>query len=251
MVSRYFIELSYNGKNYHGWQIQQNAITIQEVLNNKLSTLLNQEIYVVGCGRTDTGVHASQFFAHFDIETKLNEIEKLIFKLNRFLPEDIAIHNIFEVNKDASSRFDAISRTYKYYISLNKSPFIVDTSYQITYNFDIDKMNKASEILYNYKDFSCFSKSGTQTATNNCEITFANWEKIDGKLIFAITANRFLRNMVRAIVGTLIEIGKGDIEPEEIKNIIKSKSRSKAGTSAPAKGLFLTEIQYPENITKL
>lgn len=245
---RYFIELSYNGKIYHGWQKQPNAKSVQEVLENALSLLLDEKIAVIGCGRTDAGVHASQFFLHFDISKKVEEI-KLQFKLNAFLPNDIAIYQIFKVENDVHARFDAIYRSYEYRISLGKNPFLVDTTLQIKNKvFDMEKMNKAAKIMCEYKSFKCFSRSNTDVKTYNCTITNAVWKNEDNLLIFYITANRFLRNMVRAIVGTLLEIGTGKISIDDFKNIIKNQDRTKAGASVKAQGLFLCKIEYPEKV---
>lgn len=246
-MSRYFIEIAYNGSNYHGWQFQQNATSIQEEINKALSTILQTDTMVTGAGRTDTGVHAEQLYAHFDFE-QLNDLETLKFKLNNFLPNDISIYSIFEVNKDAHARFSATSRTYQYRITQKKNPFHSLSAYYFPYPLNIELMNKAAAELLNYKDFSSFSKSKTDTFTNNCEIIKAEWEAENGLLVFTITANRFLRNMVRAIVGTLLEIGQEKIKTSELKEIIESKNRSNAGTSAPAQGLFLTKINYPNSI---
>jgi tRNA pseudouridine38-40 synthase len=245
---RYFIECSYNGKNYHGWQIQNNAITVQETFEKALTVLLKEKISVIGAGRTDTGVHAKFFTAHFDIESEIPETEKLIFKLNRFLPSDIAVSNIFRVKDDLHARFSAISRTYKYFINFKKNPFENETSYYINYNLDFDKMNQAAEKLFDYIDFTSFSKLHTDTKTNNCEILFAKWHYDNLKAVFEIKADRFLRNMVRAIVGTLLEVGKNKISIKEFCEIIESKSRSDAGFSVPAHALFLTDIKYPNDI---
>jgi len=247
---RYFIELSYSGKMYHGWQIQPNAKSVQEMLEKALSLLLGEKIAVVGCGRTDAGVHASQFFLHFEVSEKVDVVQ-LEFKLNAFLPNDIAIHQIFIVKNDAHARFDAVFRSYEYRISLGKNPFLVDATLQVkNQSFDIEKMNKAAEILYEYENFKCFSRSKTDVKTYNCTITNAVWRKEGNLLIFYITANRFLRNMVRAIVGTLLEVGTGKINLNDFKNIIESKDRSHAGASVKAQGLFLCKIVYPKEIMK-
>ncbi|WP_271406785.1 tRNA pseudouridine(38-40) synthase TruA [Tenacibaculum soleae] len=240
---RYFIELAYKGKNYHGWQIQPDAISVQEKINKAISTVLRQNISITGAGRTDTGVHASQMFAHFDTNTLLTE--KFAFRLNALLPDDIVIFNIKLVHDDAHARFDANSRSYEYKIWLGRNPFSLDTSWQL-YNkkLNIDLMNQAASILYKHEDFECFSKVKTGVYTFNCSITNAQWIVKGNELTFYITANRFLRNMVRAIVGTLIDVGLGKTSINEFQNIIKSKNRSNAGTSAPAKGLFLTAVTY-------
>lgn len=244
---RYFIELSYNGKAYHGWQNQPNAISVQEVLEKALSTLLKEKIAVVGAGRTDTGVHAKQMFAHFDITEEFSS-EEIKYKLNSFLPKDIAIQDIFKVNDEAHARFDAISREYIYKISLHKNVFSFNDSYNFKQELDVSKMNDAAKILFEYEDFKCFSRSNTDVKTYNCNIMKANWIIEDDELVFTIKADRFLRNMVRAIVGTMINIGIGKIEVIDLHNIIKSKDRSKAGASVPGHALYLTKIEYPKSI---
>lgn len=241
--------MSYNGKAYHGWQRQPNSISVQQVLEKALSTLLRVPLTVMGAGRTDAGVHASQMYAHFDLDTDF-DIDNLIFKLNWFLPNDISVHRIFEVNDTAHARFNALSRTYHYRVSTTKNVFTEDFAYKIQLPLDVDKMNKACEILLQYKDFQCFSKSNTDVKTYYCTIKEAYWVLNKTELTFVITADRFLRNMVRAIVGTLINIGLGKIEVEELHTIISSKDRSKAGFSVPARGLFLMDIQYPDTIFK-
>jgi len=244
---RYFIEFSYNGRAYHGWQNQPNAITVQEVLEQAISTLLRQEIAVVGAGRTDAGVHAKQMFAHFDV-TELLEIKDLVFRLNAFLPEDIAVKNIRLAKPDAHARFDAIERTYEYWVVRNKNPFYLQSAHVSLLPLDMDAMNKAAAILMEYTNFECFSKSNTDVKTFDCDVKHAIWQEAGEKLVFAITANRFLRNMVRAIVGTLLEIGLGKKQPGAIRDIIASRDRGNAGASVPAKGLYLTKVMYPESI---
>ena len=240
---RYFIELAYKGKNYHGWQIQPDAISVQGKINKVISTVLRENIIITGAGRTDAGVHASQMFAHFDTDKILNN--DFGFRLNALLPDDIVIYNIKLVHNDAHARFDAHSRSYEYKIWLGRNPFSLDTSWQL-YNqkLDIDLMNQAAEILYEYEDFECFSKVKTGVYTFNCNVTNAIWVLKDNELTFHISANRFLRNMVRAIVGTLIDVGTKKITINDFKKIIDSKNRSNAGTSVPAKGLFLTKVAY-------
>jgi tRNA pseudouridine38-40 synthase len=251
LKKRYFIRLSYKGTNYHGWQIQPNASSIQEEVNKALSTVLNQEVNVVGCGRTDTGVHASDFMAHFEVaESFCFEVEKLSFKMNRFLPKDIAIHEIFRVAKDMHARFDAISRTYFYRITKDKNPFRSETHWQIPYSLDIVAMNEAAKILFEYIDFTSFSKLHTDVKTNNCKIAKAEWSESDDEIIFTIKADRFLRNMVRAIVGTLVEVGRGKMDVAAFRQVIECKNRSKAGTSVPGHALFLAEIEYPKDIKR-
>lgn len=240
---RYFIELSYNGKNYHGWQIQPDAISVQEKLNNALSTIFQEKIEVVGAGRTDSGVHASQMFAHFDIEKKLKK--EVVFRINSILPNDIAVSQVFLVNNEKHARFDASSRSYEYKIWLGRNPFLLDFSWQIhSQKPNLDLMNKAAKLLLEYTDFQTFSKVKTEVYTFNCDITEAYWIQNKNELIFHISANRFLRNMVRAIVGTLLDVGLGKISIEDFEQIIESKNRANAGLSVPAKGLFLTHIKY-------
>lgn len=244
---RYFIELSYNGSAYHGWQNQPNAISVQQVLEEALATLLQSKTEIVGAGRTDTGVHASQMFAHFDFDNEI-DTPNLVYKLNSFLPNDIAISDVFRVKEDSHARFDALSRTYLYKISTIKNVFNTDFAYRLQLPLDVEKMNEACKILFIYNDFQCFSKSNTDVKTYNCTITKAEWFKDNDEIIFLITADRFLRNMVRAIVGTMINIGLGKIKVDDLHEIIKSKNRSEAGYSVPAHGLYLTQIVYPESI---
>ncbi len=245
---RYFIELSYNGKKYFGWQIQPDVVSVQEKVNLAFSTILNTPILTTAAGRTDTGVHASQMFVHIDTEVTL-DTDDYIYKLNAVLPDDIAIHSIFKVQKEAHTRFHANSRSYEYKIFQGRNPFLLDTTWQLyQQKLDIPKMNKAAEILLVHQNFKCFSRSKTDVKTYNCTITRAEWIQ-DGKLLtFHITADRFLRNMVRAIVGTLIDVGKGKKEITDLEKIIKSQDRSNAGSSAPAQGLTLTGVTYPETI---
>ncbi|MBI9068167.1 MAG: tRNA pseudouridine(38-40) synthase TruA [Salinivirgaceae bacterium] len=243
---RYFIKLDYNGSAFHGWQIQPNAITVQETLEFALSKLLKEEIKIVGCGRTDTGVHAKNFIAHFDSTTKhLESNNPLLYKLNKFIPKQIVVHSIHKVPNDAHSRFDATSRTYKYFINRKKDVFNFENCYNLTLPLNILEMKKAAEKLFSYIDFTSFSKINTDTKTNNCTIMQALFEEIDDQLIFTIKADRFLRNMVRAIVGTLLDVGKGKISVDDFCKIIESKDRCKAGASAPGNALFLIKVTYP------
>jgi tRNA pseudouridine38-40 synthase len=244
---RYFIDLSYNGKNYHGWQHQPDAVTVQDTVENALSTLLREQISIVGAGRTDTGVHARQMIAHADI-TQLFDTEELAFKMNSFLPWDISIHKIVEVNPEAHARFDAIQRTYQYQITGRKDPFLEGFAYQLHHIPDIDLLITASKVLLEYNDFQCFSRSKTDVKTYHCTVKEAAWSKIEDRLTFTITADRFLRNMVRAIVGTLLDVGFGTITIDDLHNIIRSKDRGRAGKSVPAHGLYLTEVIYPKEI---
>ena len=245
---RYFIELAYKGTNYHGWQIQPNAVSIQECIQKAFSTILRVEIEVVGAGRTDAGVHAEQLFAHFDFTSEIN-IEETIYKTNAVLPDDIIVFNIFKVTDEAHARFDADCRSYEYRILLGRNPFQIETTWQlINKKLNVEKMNEAAQILLTYTDFQCFSRSNTDVRTYNCKVTNAEWKLDENLLVFYISADRFLRNMVRAIVGTLIEIGEGKTTIEEFRKIIESKDRCEAGPSAPAHGLFLTQVGYPKSI---
>ncbi|NAS32489.1 tRNA pseudouridine(38-40) synthase TruA [Flavobacteriaceae bacterium R38] len=246
---RYFLEFSYNGKQYHGWQKQPNAISVQECIEKALSTLMRTPIMIVGAGRTDAGVHAKQMFAHFDIDENI-DTDNLTHRLNSFLPRDIGIHQLYKVVDTAHARFDAVSRTYEYWIVYKKDPFLTDYAYLSRQNLDLEKMNEVSQLLFEYEDFQCFSKSNTDVKTYRCDIMEANWKQDDEKLIFTIKADRFLRNMVRAIVGTLLQVGSGQISKEDVKKIIESKNRSKAGASVPAHALYLTQVIYPKNLFK-
>ena len=240
---RYFIEFSYNGKNYFGYQIQPKDISVQEELEKALSTILREEIKTTGAGRTDTGVHAKKMFAHFDTEQELSG--QLSHKLNSFLPTDISIKRIFKVKDDFHARFDATFRTYEYYISLEKNPFTQDSAWQHWRKpLDINKMNEACKILFEYEDFTSFAKLHTDNKTNLCKMYKAEWEQNGTELKFTISANRFLRNMVRAIVGTMVEVGSGKIQPEDVRKVIENKNRNSAGTSAPAHALFLVDVGY-------
>lgn len=241
---RYFIEFAYNGKDYFGFQVQPNAISIQETLDKTLSLLLRDKIEIVGAGRTDSGVHAKQMYAHFDTEVEF-DTTAIIQKLNSFLPKDIVIFRIIEVHADAHARFDATSRTYEYHINTFKDVFNMDGSWKVNHKLDLNLMNEASKILFEYIDFECFSKIHTDVRTFNCKITEAYWQQNDNQIIFTITADRFLRNMVRAIVGTLVNVGVHKTSLEDFRNIIESKNRSKAGFSVPAHGLYLTKVKYP------
>lgn len=240
---RYFIELAYKGTNYHGWQSQPDANSVQETINNGLSVLLKAPINIVGAGRTDTGVHAKQMYAHFDSENEF-DTPQLVHKLNSFLPKDIVIFDIFQVAAEVHARFDAFKRTYEYQIHTRKDAFENDGSYQYQLPLDIIKMNQACELLFIHNDFECFSKVNTDVHTFNCVIFEANWKQEGSNIVFTITADRFLRNMVRAIVGTMINIGNGKISLADFEKIIESKDRSQAGFSVPAHGLYLTKIEY-------
>ncbi len=241
---RYFLEFAYKGTNYHGWQYQPNASSVQETLNKALSTLYKTEIDLVGAGRTDTGVHAKQMFAHFDLDFEI-DVSHFIHKLNSFLAEDIAILNIHLVADDNHARFDATKRTYEYHIHNTKEVFSTDTSWHYHNELNVELMNAACKELFNHSDFECFSKVHTDVNTFNCKIMEAHWQQNGNKLIFTIAADRFLRNMVRAIVGTMVNIGLEKVSLQEFKQIIESKDRNKAGFSVPAHGLYLTKVEYP------
>jgi len=241
---RYFIEFAYNGKNYHGWQSQPNASSVQETLAKALSVILRSEIELMGAGRTDTGVHAKQMFAHFDSDEIL-ENDFLVNKLNAYLPKDIVVYKIIPVSEEAHARFDATKRTYEYHIHTYKNAFENESSWYHHQHLDLEKMNEASKILFDYEDFQCFSKSNTDVKTYNCKIVEAHWERNNEKIIFTISADRFLRNMVRAVVGTMVEIGSGKKNIDDFKKILESKDRNQAGPSAPAHGLYLTQVKYP------
>ncbi|MDO5570737.1 MAG: tRNA pseudouridine(38-40) synthase TruA [Bacteroidales bacterium] len=248
-MKRYFIFLSYNGANYHGWQIQPKDSSVQQTIEEKLSMILREKITVTGAGRTDTGVNASLMVAHFDIEKEIEDVDLLADRLNRVLPKDIAIEKIVAVKDDAHARFSALARTYKYYVTSKKDPFGGDFKYRLRGEIDVDKMNQAASMLFDYIDFTSFSKLHTDVKTNNCKIMYAKWERIgDDDLIFTIKADRFLRNMVRAIVGTLLLVGRGKLSLDGFKNIIEQKDRCKAGDSAIAGALFLVDIEYPDSV---
>ncbi len=245
-VQRYFIEIAYNGTAYHGWQIQKNALSVQEFVNKVLSTLCRQDIETLGCGRTDTGVHARQLFAHVDIPNDMDVLNpQFLLSMNSMLPFDIMVKRFIKVAPDAHARFDATMRSYQYHIHFIKDPFLHNLSWLLRDKPDLALMNQAAAILMEYQDFSCFSKSNTKTLTNNCLIQRAEWVKTENGIAFHISADRFLRNMVRAIVGTLIRVGKKEMEVEDIRKVIDSKNRSVAGESVAACGLYLTEVIYP------
>jgi len=247
---RYFLQLSYNGLAYHGWQIQPNGTTVQEVLNDRLSRLLRKEIMVTGCGRTDAGVHARDFYAHFDFpeEWDTAQCHQIAHRLNRFLPRDIAIHKVIPVIHDAHARFSAISRRYHYILSLHKDPFLDQFAWLFPVKLDLEAMQSAARVLLEYKDFGCFSKVDTDAHGSICNLMEISWIQQYNLLIFDIKANRFLRNMVRAIVGTLLDIGRNRYDEEKLREILASGSRSEAGESVPAHGLYLVEVCYPEDI---
>lgn len=247
-MQRYFITLAYNGTRFHGWQVQPNAHSVQQELEKALSTLCREPIAITGAGRTDTGVHARKMVAHFDSSQEYLDDKDFTYKLNSFLGRDIVIYGIRKVHKEAHARFDAISRTYNYCITRCKDPFAQETSWHYKYPLDVLQMNRACRILFEFTDFTSFSKLHTDVKTNNCRIMQAEWQERGDHLVFVVQADRFLRNMVRAIVGTLIEVGRGKISLDEFRQIIERKNRSEAGVSVPAHGLFLVEIEYPSEI---
>lgn len=249
MANRFFIELSYRGTNYHGWQIQENAHSVQAELNRALSILLKEDISTLGAGRTDTGVHAKHFVAHFDSEkSDLNSNPDFSYHLNNILPVDIFIKSIRLVKPEAHARFDAISRTYEYIICNNKDPFWRELAWMYYGSLDVDLMRNATKYLFNYSDFTSFSKVGSDNKTSICKIMSAGWEERENLIVFTITADRFLRNMVRAIVGTIVDVGRKKISIEYYIKVIEAMDRSLAGSSAPAEGLYLTGIEYPKEI---
>ena len=246
---RYFVKLSFNGASFHGWHKQPGDDSVQQCLEQHFSTFLRQKVQFTGAGRTDAGVHAKNYVAHADmlIDQNLN-LNDFIYKMNKFLPDEIVIHDVMPVQPGAHARFDALSRTYQYYISTEKDPFFSDLSYFHTTPLDMEVMNKAAELLKGHKDFKSFSKTGTDVKSYMCNIYEAYWKREHNRLIFVIRADRFLRNMVRAIVGTLIDVGRGYLAPEDLKDIIEARDRQKAGTSVPGHGLFLVNISYPGDI---
>ena len=241
------MDLSYDGTNYHGWQNQPNAISVQSCIENALSILIKADTPIYGAGRTDSGVHAVKMYAHFDV-LELTSMSKLLHDLNSFLPKDISINKIYKVNLDSHARFDALAREYEYKISLIKNVFSTQRSYYIKNSLDIKLMNDACEIMLNHTNFKCFSKSKTDVKTYNCDLKYAKWKINDNELIFTIKANRFLRNMVRAIVGTLIHVGLKKISLQDFEKVIISQDRTKAGPSVPAHALYLTNIFYPKEL---
>ncbi len=247
--NRYFIQLAFKGTRYHGWQLQPNAKTVQEELNHALSTVLKEDIETVGAGRTDAGVHARFYVAHFDsVREDLARDDKFIYQLNGLLPDDIAVHVLTPVPHTAHARFDALSRTYEYVITTQKDPFSLEFAYFYQNNLDVPLMNRACRILKHYRDFTSFSKVNTDVKTFHCNIMDARWTQEDHRYTFSIKADRFLRNMVRAIVGTLLDVGQQKTNLEAFRQIIETRDRSAAGRSVPAHGLFLVDIKYPAHI---
>ncbi len=245
---RYFIFFSFNGKKFHGWQKQINANSVQEIMEESLSLIIKKQIKLTGAGRTDAGVHAKTMVAHFDLEDQIDDRNKLIILLNKFHGSDIFILDIKKVKNDSHARFSALSRTYQYHISFVKNPFNYDFEYYISVKPDLTDMKKATKILTKFKDFESFSKKGSDVNNFLCEIYDANWTKVENGLLFNIESNRFLRNMVRSIVGTILDVGLKKINMDEFIKIIKSKKRSNAGFSVPPNALFLKNIKYHKSI---
>ncbi len=241
---RYFIHLAYNGANYCGWQTQPELPTVQLTLEQALTTLLRQPTAIVGCGRTDTGVHASDFYAHFNATDEV-DTRQLTFKLNSFLPDDIAIYEIFAVRDNAHARFDATARTYQYHVSDRRLPFKQGLYSRIYYRPNLELMNQGANLLMEYEDFTSFAKLHTQVKTNICHLSLAQWEEREDEWVFTIRSNRFLRNMVRSVTGTLLDVGRGKLSLDGLRQIIERKDRCAAGVSMPPQGLFLTRVEYP------
>ena len=242
---RYFAELSYKGTSYCGWQRQPNARSVEQTIEEALSTLLREEIDIVGAGRTDTGVHAAFYVAHFDTSRPIDKPEDFVYHLNSLLPEDVAFRRIYPVADDAHARFDATEREYRYYIQTHKDPFTKQTTWQLTVPLNLEAMNEAAKVLLATEDFTTFAKLGSNNTNNICHIFRAEWVEIEcGMVVFIFRANRFLRNMVRAVVGTLVDVGRGKITPSEFAEIVASRDLSRSSSSAPASGLFLTDVKY-------
>ena len=248
-MGRYFIHIAYNGASYNGWQTQPGLPTVQQTLETTLGILLRQPIAVVGCGRTDTGVHASDFYAHFDVkedgEKCVMDSTSLVFKLNNMLPPDIAVYDLYEVAPNAHARFDAVARTYQYHVSDRRLPFRQGQYCRIWFRPDLDRMNEAARVLMEYDDFTSFAKLHTQVKTNICHLSEAHWDTVGDEWVFTIRSNRFLRNMVRSVTGTLLDVGRGKLSIDGLRAIIEKKDRCAAGVSMPACGLFLTKVEYP------
>ncbi|MBK7029705.1 MAG: tRNA pseudouridine(38-40) synthase TruA [Bacteroidales bacterium] len=248
MPYRYFIQLSYDGSSYSGWQIQPNALTIQALVEDGLGKILGQKTSVTGCGRTDSGVHAKKFFAHFDVENPVSSPEQLAYKLDRFLPDTIGIEAVIPVSAGSHARFSAEWREYQYTLIQKKDPFLISKAALIPWKLDLDIMNKGAQSLLHYSDFECFSKVKTDVSNFRCRIIAANWTQSGHILVFHVRADRFLRNMVRAMVGTLLDLGRGRINMDDLHSILESHDRRKAGTSVPARGLVLWDVNYKDEI---
>jgi tRNA pseudouridine38-40 synthase len=247
---RYFVRLAFVGTNYHGWQVQENAESVQQQITKAIGVIESPDIRFTGCGRTDAGVHARDFYAHFDYSKHLTKEQKLKLKyrMNSYLPADIGIIDILSVAPESHARFSAVSRTYRYIVNRTKDPFSNGFSYFVSGPLDLDLMNTGAELLMKCSDFSSFAKNHTQVKTNLCDLHYARWEGNEEQLIFTVTANRFLRNMVRAMVGTLLDLGRGAIDIKMLQEIIDNRTRSSAGYSVPACGLFLIDVKYPSGI---
>lgn len=243
-VARYFLEIAFRGTHYHGWQVQPGAATVQAAVEKALSALLRHETRVVGCGRTDAGVHASQFFLHFDTATEPNA-DELVYRLNGILDPDIAAQQLLAVDDEAHARFGASERTYRYFIHRHKDPFLNDRSTFVHGAIDVSAMNEAAQILRETEDFKAFSKVNPDLNHHRCDVRHAAWIADGDRLVFEISADRFLRNMVRAVVGTLLEVGRGKMDRAQFDDVIASRERGNAGTSVDAKGLFLHRVKYP------
>ncbi|MBR4038425.1 MAG: tRNA pseudouridine(38-40) synthase TruA [Tidjanibacter sp.] len=247
---RYFIELSYRGTAYNGWQIQPNAPSVQQTLQEALSKMLRESVEVVGAGRTDTGVHARYYVAHFDCSTAIDDQEKFLYHLNSVLPFDIAVSRVRRVRDDAHARSDATEREYTYLITTVKDPFTLGNAWYYRYStpLSVEAMNRAAEALLRHTDFTTFAKLNSNNSTNICHVSYAQWRATEQGFEFVIRSNRFLRNMIRALVGTMVDVGRGKISPEEFEQLIIARDLSRASGSAPAEGLFLSNVKYPENI---
>lgn len=245
-MARWFLRLAYRGAPFHGWQVQPNAISVQGEVEKALSVVLRTPVSIVGAGRTDTGVNARVMYAHFDFEGELPEKGRLLVSLNRLVGRDIAIHDIIPVHEDAHARFDATERTYKYFVAFEKTPFLYQLSWYCPNGLDLDCMNEAARMLLHTDDFTSFAKLHSDAKTNICRVSKAEWTKDgDSGAVFTITADRFLRNMVRAVVGTLVDVGRGKLTLEGFRDIIERKDRCAAGQSMPGEALFLWDIKYP------
>ena len=244
---RYFISLAFKGTYFHGWQVQPNAVSVQGKINEGLSMLLKEDIMTLGAGRTDAGVHAKQMYAHFDTDKEF-DCEKIAYRLNSYIDDTILIKSIFQVSETAHARFHATSRTYEYWLCQEKNPFLKDAAWLMYSNLDFYSMNEAAAYLTQVKDFSSFAKIHSDVKTHICYVHKAAWQEHEDKWVFTIQANRFLRNMVRAIVGTLVDVGKGKMTIQEFKDVITKLDRSSAGVSAPAKGLYLVNVEYPQDL---
>lgn len=243
---RYFMELQYEGGAYFGWQRQKGQVSVQQTIEQALTTLLRREIEITGAGRTDTGVSACYYVAHFDVEERLEDPEQVVYKLNRILPRDIAIQTLTEVTDEAHARFSAVEREYRYYIEQRKNPFTIGQTWQYAVQLDVERMNRAAEVLLEVEDFTTFAKLNSNNKTNICHLKVARWEvEADGTLCFTIRGDRFLRNMVRAIVGTLVDVGRGRYSVEDFREIVLSRDLSRASGGAPAEGLYLSDVRYP------